>query len=89
MDIVDPETGKADKERTFGLAYFDELASLEKWSKSHKTHLDIFGGFLKYAKRLGSGMTLKLWHEVLVLEPEQQFFEYVGCHGRTGMLGYL
>jgi hypothetical protein len=89
MDIVDPATGKADKERTFGLAYFDELASLEKWSKSHKTHLDIFGGFLKYAKRLGSGMTLKLWHEVLVLEPEQQFFEYVGCHGRTGMLGYL
>jgi hypothetical protein len=86
MDVVDPETGKADKERTFGLAYFDELASLEKWSKSHKTHLDIFGGFLKYAKKLGPDMTLKLWHEVLVLEPEQQFFEYVGCHGRTGMM---
>lgn len=89
MDVVDSETGKADKERTFGLAYFDELASLEKWSKSHKTHLDIFGGFLKYAKKLGPEMTLKLWHEVLVLEPEQQFFEYVGCHGQTGMLGSL
>ena len=89
MDVVDFETGKADKERTFGLAYFDELASLEKWSKSHKTHLDIFGGFLKYAKQLGEAMTLKLHHEVLVLEPEQQFFEYVGCHGKTGMLGVV
>ncbi|KAF2799688.1 phenylacetaldoxime dehydratase [Melanomma pulvis-pyrius CBS 109.77] len=89
MDVVDAETGKPDKERTFGLAYFNELASLEKWSKSHKTHLDIFGGFLKYAKKLGPDMTLKLWHEVLVLEPDQQYFEYIGCHGKTGMLGSL
>jgi hypothetical protein len=87
MDVVDSKTGKADKERTFCLAYFNELASLEGWCKSHKTHLDIFGGFFKYAKRLGPDMTLKLWHEVLVLEPEQQFFEYVGCHEKTGMLG--
>ncbi|KAF2864931.1 phenylacetaldoxime dehydratase [Massariosphaeria phaeospora] len=89
MDIIDVETGAGGKKRTFGLAYFDELASLEKWSKYHKTHLDIFGGFLKYAKRLGENMTLKLWHEVLVLEPGQQTFEYVGCHAKTGMLGVI
>lgn len=86
MDIVDAKTAKADRDRTFGLAYFDELASLERWSKEHPTHLDIFGGFFRYAKKLDNQITLRLSHEVLVLKPEQQLFEYVGCHAATGML---
>jgi hypothetical protein len=86
MDVVDVKTAKADKDRTFGLAYFDDIASLERWSKEHKTHLDIFGGFLQYAKQLNNNITLRLFHEVLVLEPEQQQFEYVRCHAGTGML---
>jgi hypothetical protein len=86
MDVVDAGTGKADQDRTFGLAYFDELASLERWSKEHPTHVNIFGSFMRYAKKLQDAMTLRLFHEVLVLEPEQQLFEYVGCHAATGML---
>lgn len=86
MDVVDPVTHKADKDRTFGLAFFDDMSSLEGWSKQHKTHLDIFGGFLKYAKTLDNNVSLRLFHEVLVLTPEQQFFEYVGCHENPGML---
>lgn len=85
MEIVD-EKGAGGADRTFGLAYFDDLASLERWSREHPTHLAIFGGFGKYAKRLGEGMTLRVFHEVLVLEPGQQLFEYVGCHDGTGML---
>lgn len=86
MDVVDPVSHQADKDRTFGLAYFDDLSSLEGWSKQHKTHLDIFGGFLQYAKRLDNNISLRLFHEVLVLTPEQQWFEYVGCHEQSGML---
>ncbi|KAG7294484.1 hypothetical protein NEMBOFW57_004558 [Staphylotrichum longicolle] len=87
MEIVDPKTAKAEGiDRTFGLAYFDELASLEKWCKEHPTHLAIFGGFFQYAKKLGNNVTLRVFHEVMVLEPEQQYFEYVGCHPGTGML---
>lgn len=92
MEIVDPVKGKVEgsgTERTFGLAYFDNLASLERWSKEHRTHLAIFGEFGKYAKRLGDQMSLSLFHEVLVLEADQQFFEYIGCHGGTGMLRSL
>jgi heme-degrading monooxygenase HmoA len=92
MEIVDPVTGKVEgggSDRTFGLAYFDNLASLERWSKEHKTHLAIFGEFAKYAKSLGNKMRLSLFHEVLVLEVEQQVFEYIGCHGETGMLRSL
>ncbi|RYP42080.1 hypothetical protein DL768_010396 [Monosporascus sp. mg162] len=86
MDIIDPATTKTDKDRTFGLAYFDDLASLESWCKEHPTHLAIFGGFHQYAKRLQNNVTLRVFHEVMVLEPEQQLFEYVACHPGTGML---
>ncbi|KAK1752628.1 hem-containing dehydratase protein [Echria macrotheca] len=87
MDIVDAKTGSSERiDRTFGLAYFDELASLERWSREHPTHLAIFGGFMQYARTLGDEVTLKVFHEVMVLREDQQFFEYVGCHGGTGML---
>ncbi|KAM5430765.1 hypothetical protein McanMca71_005159 [Microsporum canis] len=89
MDVVDTDTFKADKDRTFGLAYFDDLGSLEKWSKEHQTHTAIFVGFLQYAKKLENNISLRLFHEVLVLKPEQQFFEYLGCHEKTGMLASL
>ncbi|KAM0649277.1 hypothetical protein ACHAO3_005893 [Verticillium nonalfalfae] len=86
MEIVDPVTQKGGTDQTFGLAYFDSLASLEKWSKEHRTHLEIFAGFSRYAQKLGDSMSLRLFHEVLVLEPEQQRFEYIDCHEGTGML---
>ncbi|KAM0815794.1 putative Phenylacetaldoxime dehydratase [Seiridium cardinale] len=86
MGIVDPTNGEVGENRTFGLAYFNDLKSLEGWSKQHPTHLDIFGGFLKYAKTLDNNVTLRLFHEVLVLEPGQQLFEYICCHDGTGML---
>lgn len=87
MEVINPETKAADRDRTFGLAYFDNLASLEHWCKEHPTHLAIFGGFHQYAKKLGHNVTLRVFHEVLVLEPEQQFFEYIACHDGTGMSG--
>ena len=89
MKVSDPKTMQTDTDKTFGLAYFDDLASLEGWSKEHKTHLDIFGGFLQYAKKLNNNISLRLFHEVLVLEPEQQTFEYVNCHAQSGMLRSL
>ncbi|KAF1956704.1 phenylacetaldoxime dehydratase [Byssothecium circinans] len=88
-DVVDTETLKADQERTFGLGFFDDLASLELWSKSHQTHINIFGGFLKYAKKLNFQLSLKLFHEVLILQEGQQLFEYVNCHEGTSMLNAL
>jgi hypothetical protein len=89
MNIIDPDSLSSDTDRTFGLAYFDDIASLEKWSKEHETHLKIFGGFLNYVKKLDMNVTLHLYHEVFVLKPEQQNFEYIGCHPGTGMLGGL
>lgn len=90
MDVVpktnDGAENMAATDKTFGLAYFDDLASLEDWSKRHKTHLDIFGRFIQYAGELQGNVSLRLFHEVMVLEPDQQHFEYIGCHDTTGML---
>ncbi|TDZ61835.1 Phenylacetaldoxime dehydratase [Colletotrichum trifolii] len=89
MEIVDPVTAEGGTDRTFCLAYFDNLASLEGWSREHETHLAIFAEFAKYAKRLGDKMSLRLFHEVLVLEEKQQFFECVDCHEGSGILASL
>ena len=88
-DVVDSNSYEANQDRTFGLGFFDDLASLEEWSKSHQTHVNIFGGFLMYAKKLNNVLSLRLFHEIYVLEQGQQFFEYIGCHEESGMANAL
>ncbi|KAH7379593.1 phenylacetaldoxime dehydratase [Pyrenochaeta sp. MPI-SDFR-AT-0127] len=88
-DVVNPESHKADLEKTFGLGFFDDLKSLEYWSKSHQTHINIFGGFLMYAKKLNNVLSLRLFHEIYVMQANQQFFEYISCHRETSMLNSL
>ena len=42
---------------------------------------------MKYLSTLGPSARLRLYHEVTVAAADEQFFEYLGCHERTGMLG--
>lgn len=87
MDVIPKDDSvKEPTNKTFGLAYFDDLTSLEGWSKDHQTHKDIFGRFIQYAGELQNDVSLRLFHEVMVLKPEQQMFEYLFCHQNTGML---
>lgn len=72
--------------RTCGLAYFASLKHLEDWARTHPTHLRIFAGFLAMATELGGDLALRLWHEVAVLPQHGQCFEYLNCHGATGLL---
>lgn len=81
--------GYADAQKTFGLAYFADLGALEAWSREHETHRRIYGGFFGYAKALQNNLSLRFFHEVFVLKPEQQFFEYIGCTAGTGMLASI
>lgn len=78
--------GKATK-KTFGFAYFLTLGHLEKWSKTHPTHLAIFHSFLNMLQTLDN-VEIKLWHEVSAL-PEGQVFEYLNCHPKTGLLPWF
>lgn len=76
----------AGAEKSFGLSYWRSLGDLEAWAESHPTHLAIFNGFLGMAGALQFQLDLRLYHEVCVLRPEQQFLEYINCHPGTGLL---
>ena len=73
-------------EKTYGMSWWKSLAALERWAESHPTHVAIFGAAMKYLSTLGPAARLKLYHEVTVARADEQFFEYLNCHDRTGML---
>jgi len=73
-------------EKSFGMSWWKSLAALERWAESHPTHVAIFGAAMKYLSTLGPAAQLKLYHEVTVARADEQFFEYLNCHDRSGML---
>ena len=73
--------------RTFGNCLFVSMKHLEDWAKSHPTHLAIFGSFFKLLKARDNEISLRLWHEVVVLPSGEQHFEYLNCHPGTGLSG--
>lgn len=84
MRVVDVEGRPTEK--SYGQSWWKSLAALERWSESHPTHVRIFGAAMKYLMALGPSAKLRLYHEVTVAAADEQFFEYLGCHPRTGML---
>lgn len=73
-------------EKSYGQSWWKSLASLERWAESHPTHVKIFGAAMKYLSTLGPSAKLRLYHEVTVAAADEQFFEYLNCHPKTGML---
>jgi aldoxime dehydratase len=84
MRVMDAEGGVTDK--SFGMSLWKSLAALESWAESHPTHVAIFAAAMKHLSTLGPAAQLKLYHEVTVATADEQFFEYLNCHDRTGML---
>jgi len=76
-------------EKSYGQSWWKSLATLERWAESHPTHVRIFGAAMKYLSTLGPSAKLRLYHEVTVATTDEQFFEYQGCHPRTGMLAAI
>jgi aldoxime dehydratase len=81
-------TGQA-LEKSFGYSYWRSLSAMERWSEAHPTHVQIFGTFMRIVQELSFQVQLRLYHEVSVLKPEQQDYEYVNCHPKTGLLNAL
>jgi len=76
-------------ERTFGLSYWRSLQHMEQWAEHHPTHVAIFGTFMDIVTNLDSPPALVLYHEVSVLKADEQDYEYIGCHDRTGLLNAI
>lgn len=85
MQALDSDTGEP-LEKSFGLAWFDDLSNLERWAKTHPTHVAIFGGFMQYVQTLNFQVQLRLYHEIAVIPSEAQYFEYLNCHPGSGLL---
>ena len=87
MRHVDAQGGAVEK--SFGMSYWRSLSHMERWAEAHPTHVDIFGTFMRMVQELEFQLDLRLYHEVSVLAPDQQDYEYINCHPATGMLGAL
>jgi aldoxime dehydratase len=79
----------ATMKRSFGLSYWRSLERMETWAEHHPTHVAIFGGFMAMLQKLEKSPELRLYHEVSVVKADEQFFEYISCHAKTGMLAIV
>jgi aldoxime dehydratase len=84
MRVLGPDGRESEK--SYGQSWWKSLAALERWAESHPTHVRIFGAAMKYLSTLGPNAKLRLYHEVTVAAAHEQFFEYLDCHPKTGML---
>ncbi|KAJ6033268.1 hypothetical protein N7460_000816 [Penicillium canescens] len=67
--------------------FFRNLSDLEGWAKRHPSHLAIYTGAIKHAKKFGEDRKFRTWHEVSVLKRGEAHFEYLNCLPTTGVLG--
>ncbi len=76
------------QEKGFGVSLWRSLSNLEQWAESHHTHLQIFVTFNRLAKKFKE---LVLYHEVSVFDADAsaQYFEYINCHPKTGVMRAL
>lgn len=73
-------------QKSFGLSFWRSLADMERWAESHPTHVAIFGSFMRYVQALNFQLQLRVYHEVSVLKADEQRYEYINCHARTGLM---
>ncbi|MFG1462563.1 phenylacetaldoxime dehydratase family protein [Xanthobacter sp. DSM 24535] len=86
MTNLDPE-GTPRKETSVH-GYFISLEHLERWAKSHETHLDIYRHAIAMNRLHKEKREVVTWHEVFALL-EGAHMEYVNCHPGTGLLPYF
>ncbi|KFG82969.1 putative phenylacetaldoxime dehydratase family protein [Metarhizium anisopliae] len=74
---------------TCGAGFFCNLRNLEDWAKSHPSHLAIYTGAIRHAKKFGDERKFRTWHEVSILKKGEASFEYVNCLPVTGVIPFL
>jgi len=77
-----------DVARNHLIAYFVQLSALERWTRSHPTHLEIYGRFLKMLGKIGRMPDVNLYHEVSVVPAGGLTATYNNCLPATGLLRF-
>jgi aldoxime dehydratase len=76
----------APTEQSYGLSWWYCLAHMEAWAEKHPMHQQIFGAFMGMLQAIAAPPSLRLYHEVSVLQAGDAHFEYLNCHPGTGLL---
>jgi aldoxime dehydratase len=84
VQIVDADFALTEK--SYAVSWWVDMAALEHWAKSHPTHVAIFNSFMRHMTRFDQDAQLRLYHEVMVPDANQQEFRYLDCHPNTGVL---
>ncbi|KAL1600686.1 hypothetical protein SLS60_007074 [Paraconiothyrium brasiliense] len=76
-----------ERKESCGAGFFHNLEDLERWSKTHSSHLKIWRGALAHYKAFPEDRRLRTWHEVSVIKEGDARWEYVNCRAGTGVMG--
>ena len=82
-NVDDAET---QRKETCSIGFFASLERLESWAAKHPSHVAIYTGAIRHAKRFGEARKFRTWHEVSVLKEGEASFEYINCAPGTGVL---
>jgi hypothetical protein len=82
-----PDPNARQCKETCGAGFFANLEDLEKWAKTHVSHLRIYKGAMQHYKAFGEERRFRTWHEVCVIEEVDARFEYVNCDLGEGVSG--
>lgn len=86
---TDVKSSPIKRKETCAAGFFTSLDKLEAWAKTHKSHLAIYNGAMRHAKKFGAERRFRTWHEVGVLKEGEGRFEYVNCSGDTGVIRFV
>jgi aldoxime dehydratase len=86
--VQETDAAGRDVERNHLIAYFVELSHLERWTKSHPTHVEIYQRFLKMLHKIGRMPDMNLYHEVSVIAQGGLRATYANCLPSTGFLRF-
>lgn len=84
LRVLDADFAPTDQ--SYGLSWWHSLAHMEAWAEKHPTHQKIFGAFMGMLQAIAAPPSLRLYHEVSVLQAGDAQFEYINCHPGTGLL---
>lgn len=70
-------------DESYNIGHWRSLSDLERWAETSREHLQLFVRFLSVHARLDR---LRFYQEVAVPCGHHQVFEYLNCHGGTGLM---
>jgi aldoxime dehydratase len=86
--VQETDADGRDIERNHLIAYFVQLSDIERWTKSHSSHIAIYQRFLQMLGNIGGMPTVNLYHEVSVIADGGLVGSYANCLASTGFLRF-